>query len=221
LNPHALAGTSPSSWRVYLFRHSDVGAGTSGTGREHSPAGELAERYLLGVALPAARRTRIALRPLDLVTARAVLDGRRSADWSPGYPTAGDRDISRFLTDRPPPPGAPEVFGPYQIVVSASGTVVGGIGCHRPPDDSGSVEIGYGIAPEWRNQGLTTEAVGLLVERLASAGVSTVTARTAPTNLASQTVLRRNGFDEGALGNDGFVLWTLVLGPTALGQLQT
>jgi hypothetical protein len=25
LNPHALAGTSPSSWRVCLFRHSDVG----------------------------------------------------------------------------------------------------------------------------------------------------------------------------------------------------
>ncbi len=29
LNPHALAGTSPSSWRVYLFRHSDVAAGPS------------------------------------------------------------------------------------------------------------------------------------------------------------------------------------------------
>jgi hypothetical protein len=26
LNPHALAGTSPSSWRVCLFRHSDVGS---------------------------------------------------------------------------------------------------------------------------------------------------------------------------------------------------
>jgi hypothetical protein len=25
LNPYALAGTSPSSWRVCLFRHSDVG----------------------------------------------------------------------------------------------------------------------------------------------------------------------------------------------------
>ena len=24
LNPYALAGTSPSSWRVCLFRHSDV-----------------------------------------------------------------------------------------------------------------------------------------------------------------------------------------------------
>ncbi len=162
------------------------------------------------MALPAARRTRIALRPLDLVSAHAVLEGRRSADWSPGYPTAGDRDISRFLTDRPPPPNAPEVFNPYQIVVSASGTVVGGIGCHRPPDETGSVEIGYGIAPEWRNQGLTTEAVGVLVDRLAAAGVARVTARTAPTNLASQAVLRRNGFTEGGIGHDGFVLWTFV-----------
>jgi RimJ/RimL family protein N-acetyltransferase len=140
-----------------------------------------------------------------------VLDGRRSADWSPGYPTAGDLDISRFLTDRPPPPNAPEVFLPYQIVVSASGTVAGGIGCHRPPDETGSVEIGYGIAPEWRNQGLTTEAVGLLVERLAAAGVAKVSARTAPTNLASQAVLRRNGFTQGRIGHDGFVPWLVVL----------
>ena len=138
------------------------------------------------MALPAARRTRIVLRPLDLVTARAVLDGRRSADWSPGYPTDGDRDISRFLTDRPPAPGAPEVFLPYQVVVSASGIVAGGIGCHRPPDETGSVEIGYGIAPEWRNQGLATEAVAMLVDRLSEAGVPTVTARTTPTNLASR-----------------------------------
>ena len=27
MNPHALAGTSPSSWRVCLFRHFDVGTG--------------------------------------------------------------------------------------------------------------------------------------------------------------------------------------------------
>ena len=32
LNPHALAGTSPSSWRVCLFRHSDVAAGLSRRG---------------------------------------------------------------------------------------------------------------------------------------------------------------------------------------------
>ena len=31
LNPHALAGTSPSSWRVCQFRHSDVVSGLSRT----------------------------------------------------------------------------------------------------------------------------------------------------------------------------------------------
>ena len=31
LNPHALAGTSPSSWRVCLFRHSDVATNSSPT----------------------------------------------------------------------------------------------------------------------------------------------------------------------------------------------
>lgn len=143
--------------------------------------------------------------------ARAVLDGRRQPDWSPGYPTEGDRDISRFLTDRPPPLGAAELFLPYQIVVADARTVVGGIGCHRPPDETGTVEIGYGIAPEWRNQGITSEAVGLLVERLRDSGVRTVTARTAPANLPSQAVLRHNGFTQGGLGHDGFVLWLLVL----------
>ncbi|MDA8062030.1 MAG: GNAT family N-acetyltransferase [Actinomycetota bacterium] len=165
------------------------------------------------MVLHAARCTRVLLRPLDLAAARAVLDGRRAADWSSGYPTEGDRDISRFLTDRPPAPGALEVFLPYQIVVSASGLVAGGIGCHRPPDETGAVEIGYGIAPEWRNQGLTTEAVAVLVERLGGAGVVTVTARTAPHNLASQAVLRRNGFAETGVGRDGFLLWVRSLRP--------
>ncbi len=163
------------------------------------------------MALPAARTDRVVLRPLDLTMARTVLEGQRQADWSPGYPTEGDRDISRFLTERPPPPDAPVVFLPQQIVVDPEGLVVGGIGCHRPPDEAGTVEIGYGIAPEWRNHGLTTEAVGLLVERLWDSGVRTVTARTAPANLPSQAVLRRNGFTQGGLGHDGFVLWLLVL----------
>lgn len=163
------------------------------------------------MALTAAQPGRIVLRPLDRVMARAVLDGRRQPDWSPGYPTEGDRDISRFLTDRPPPAGASELYLPYQIVVG--GTVVGGIGCHRPPDETGAVEIGYGIAQEWRNQGLTTEAVEILVGRLRDAGVRTVTARTAPANLPSQAVLRHNGFTQGGVGHDGFVLWLLVLRP--------
>ncbi len=46
LNPHALAGTSPSSWRVCQFRHSDVTPGkTRNAGRrlEHQPQGDRGE----------------------------------------------------------------------------------------------------------------------------------------------------------------------------------
>jgi hypothetical protein len=38
LNPHALAGTSPSSWRVCLFRHSDVATGEPVRGGDDSRA---------------------------------------------------------------------------------------------------------------------------------------------------------------------------------------
>jgi RimJ/RimL family protein N-acetyltransferase len=165
------------------------------------------------VALPAEMPSRIALRPLDEAAARDVLEGRRRDDWSVGYPTDGDRDICRFLTERPPPPNVAPLFLPFQIVVAGSGTVVGGIGCHRPPDRTGSVEIGYGIAPEWRNQGLTSEAVRALLGGLRTAGVKRVTARTAPDNEASQAVLRHADFSKRGVGHDGFILWERVLTP--------
>ncbi len=41
MNPHALAGTSPSSWRVCQFRHSDVPPGQvriGGQATAHFPA---------------------------------------------------------------------------------------------------------------------------------------------------------------------------------------
>ena len=38
MNPHALAGTSPSSWRVCLFRHSDVAARCAWRGHNSSAA---------------------------------------------------------------------------------------------------------------------------------------------------------------------------------------
>jgi RimJ/RimL family protein N-acetyltransferase len=161
--------------------------------------------------------SRIVLRPLRRDEAQDLLAGRRRPDWSVGYPTEGDRNIARFLLDGPAhaEPGGP--FSPFQIVVVASGLVVGGIGCHRPPDSSGSVEIGYGIAPEWRNQGLTTEAVLQLLDRLRDAGVARVTARTAPSNLASQAILRRTGFAEQGRSADDFLLWELHLAAVTSG----
>ncbi len=147
------------------------------------------------------------LRLLDEATARSVLAGRRLADWSPGYPTDGDRDVARWLVQPRTPPPVDPLFRPYQVVVTANSTVVGGIGCHRPPDGNGSVEIGYGIAPEWRNQGLITEAVRILVDALAYGGVRTVVARTDRTNLSSQAVLRHVDFVLVRVDPDGLLRW--------------
>ncbi len=84
---------------------------------------------------------------------------------------------------------------------------MGGIGCHRPPDAEWRVEIGYGIAEEWRNQGYTTEAVRTLVGSLGAEGVTVVTARTSVDNEPSQAVLRRTGFEQAGVGIDGLIIW--------------
>ncbi|HLH99597.1 MAG TPA: GNAT family N-acetyltransferase [Acidimicrobiales bacterium] len=154
---------------------------------------------------------RVALYDLDLSTAADILAGRRQDDWSAGYPTDGDRDIARWLVDHPPPAGTDPLYLPKQIVDARRGLVVGGIGCHRPPDRDRRVEIGYGVAPEARNQGLTSEAVRLLVAGLRMAGVHTVVARTARDNPPSQAVLRHNGFVGVGVDPDGLLRWELRL----------
>jgi RimJ/RimL family protein N-acetyltransferase len=161
------------------------------------------------MALPSAPLPRVVLRPLDPVTARAILDGDRRPDWSAGYPTSGDRDIARFLFEHPSSPDPRPLWLPHQIVDAASGTVIGGIGCHRPPDGRGRVEIGYGLAEEWRNQGYTTEAVRTLVAALGASGVKLVIARTNVDNKPSQAVLRNNGFQQVGIGLDGLIIWHL------------
>lgn len=163
------------------------------------------------MAVSSAPTRRVELRPIDVTLARQILDGRRQQDWTDGYPTEGDRDIARLLFERPMRASEEPLWRPHQIVHAATGLVIGGIGCHRAPDPSGTVEIGYGIAPEWRNQGLTSEAVGLLVAALADAGVRTVVARTRTDNVASQAVLRHNAFVQGGAGPDGLLVWRLVL----------
>jgi ribosomal-protein-alanine N-acetyltransferase len=64
-----------------------------------------------------------------------------------------------------------------------------------PPDNEGTVEIAYGIAPGYQNRGFATEAAAALVEfALADPRVRLVRAHTMPTNNASTKVLERNGF---------------------------
>lgn len=83
--------------------------------------------------------------------------------------------------------------------------LVGGGGFKGPPDEKGSVEIGYSMLTSFSEQGLATEAVEALVSWAFSTGqVREVIAETLPHLIASQRVLEKTGFVEtGTREEDG------------------
>ncbi len=83
-------------------------------------------------------------------------------------------------------------FGPW--VVIGDREVVGSAGFLGPPNESGEIELGYGIREEHRNLGYATEAArALLAWALAQAGVERVVARSESANRASIRVLEKSG----------------------------
>jgi [ribosomal protein S5]-alanine N-acetyltransferase len=121
------------------------------------------------------------------------------AGWPPGL---YDRDAMEFFHARMLEAGTAAAgwFGWYAIrrattdgpaILVASGGYLG------PPASDGTVEIGYSVVPEYRNQGYATELVSALTNRaltLFVAGVRRVVAEVDEQNGASQKVLRRCGF---------------------------
>ena len=90
-------------------------------------------------------------------------------------------------------PGA----APYLLrlaVLREAGIVVGSSGFHDRPDAAGMIEIGLGIAPEYRGQGLATELLhgmwGWVVDQ---PGVVTLRYTVSPDNAPSQAIIRRIG----------------------------
>jgi RimJ/RimL family protein N-acetyltransferase len=76
----------------------------------------------------------------------------------------------------------------------ADGEVVGTCGIKGEPA-GGDVEIGYGVAASRRRRGHATRAVAALVAAISGElGMRTVTAETLAGNVASQAVLKANGF---------------------------
>jgi RimJ/RimL family protein N-acetyltransferase len=136
---------------------------------------------------------RVALNPLTEAMAGRILASERAEDWAAGFPTDGDVRIARVVLAHGIDTSHP--YGPYTITERHAGLLIGGVGFKGPPDPAGEVEIGYGVAEEWRGQGLTTEAARLLVAMaLADPAVWAVTARTDPGNAASARVLAKLGF---------------------------
>ncbi|MFF9481515.1 GNAT family N-acetyltransferase [Streptomyces sp. NPDC014733] len=84
-----------------------------------------------------------------------------------------------------------------QAVVGDEGTVVGHAGFHGPPDEAGTVEIGYSVAPGFRRRGYARAMLTELLRRAAAEpAVTTVRATISPDNVASLATISGFGFVE-------------------------
>ncbi len=80
------------------------------------------------------------------------------------------------------------------IVGCSSRAVIGSINLKGVPDESGTVEIGWGVSEQYRRQGVATRATKAVIEWVfAQGGVKRVIARIPPENKASIRVAERMG----------------------------
>jgi RimJ/RimL family protein N-acetyltransferase len=95
------------------------------------------------------------------------------------------------------------------IIQDASRMIIGDIGFQEPPDDNGTVEMGYSIVPVYRKRGYATEA-GHAIIAWAFTGpeVKRVTANCLQDNHASIRVLEKLGMKRLGL-QDGMLKWEI------------
>ncbi|SDL67528.1 GNAT family N-acetyltransferase [Microbacterium azadirachtae] len=142
------------------------------------------------------------LDPIDPALAARIVarDERAGDDWHAEYPFEDERDPLRALAARE---SADPVFTMY-VIRDDEGVAVGGFGFFGPPDQSGTVEFGYGLVPSARGRGLATAAVAEGLRIAAAHGAVRAIADTEETNSASLAVLARSGMTETRREN-GFV----------------
>jgi RimJ/RimL family protein N-acetyltransferase len=146
---------------------------------------------------------RVELRPVPVGLARLLADPEADVPGSRprvrGYPLPGTRMAARNFVQQAEAAGddGNGQWGMFQIILRETGEVIGDIGFHGPPDEAGTVEIGYSVVEQYRGRGLAGESAvavcGLAWSRLE---VTRIIAQTEEGNAASAGVLRHAGFRE-------------------------
>jgi [ribosomal protein S5]-alanine N-acetyltransferase len=146
---------------------------------------------------------RVELRLVPLALARVLADPAANdsgpQSWADGYPLTGSRVAARsFVQDAEAAGGGDRgPWGMFQMILRDTGEVIGDIGFHGPPDDSGTVEIGYSVVEQYRGRGLVGEsAVAICDLAWSSPEVNRIIARTNSDNAPSAGVLRHAGFHQ-------------------------
>ena len=138
----------------------------------------------------------VELRLLDEPAAQAIIAGQCPADLkcAQDYPADGDRIAARLFLERVSAGVDPRPYGGFLVCLQPYGLVIGGIGFHGEVDESGRVEIGYGIVPSQQGRGYATQALGLLIGTARSLGARVLIAETESGNTASRAVLDHHNF---------------------------
>jgi RimJ/RimL family protein N-acetyltransferase len=150
--------------------------------------------------------SRLRLVPLTPAHLLALIEGYSEFAQAFGLPAAdGLRDfyVSDYLEEawltqlRELSQGAadPWVWG-FAVVELAAQAVVGTVGFKGPPDETGVVEIAYGIVPSREGQGFATEAATAVIElAVTDSRVRWIQAHTQPEANASTHVLKKCRFE--------------------------
>lgn len=145
----------------------------------------------------------VELWPVPIGLARVLADPEAndpgSHSWARGFPLPGTRVAALNVVEQAEAAGhgGNSQWGMFHIILRETREVIGDIGFHGPPDETGTVEIGYGIVEQYRGRGLVGEsAVAICGLAWSRPEVDRIIAQTDEDNAASAGVLRHAGFRE-------------------------
>ena len=124
----------------------------------------------------------------DLREVERRLDATIGAGWQEGVPAA--RRLEQLAADPSEQPWLVRA-----MLASTPRRVVGSVGFHAPPDDSGRVEIGYDVVATERRQGFARESIRALLDWAWATGrAHTCVASVSPNDGPSLALVQAFGF---------------------------
>jgi [ribosomal protein S5]-alanine N-acetyltransferase len=139
------------------------------------------------------------LHALTVSMAEAIVEDRRRLELlvrgrvPDGWPPAETAGFIAGFAERLGADPSQLGWGPWLMVLDAERTMVGDAGFTGRPKGDGMAELGYGVLPAFRRQGLATEAGETLIRWAFEHAATAVVARCEESNVASVRVLEKLG----------------------------
>ncbi len=137
----------------------------------------------------------------DFATLDDLLDARIPDEWPPPLTIDARGHWARVLLEHPEQVGWWNWFFVRETGDAADRVLLGGAGFNGPPDEHGTVQVGYSVLPSFQLRGYATEGVRALLDwSFQDSRTALVTAQTFPDVAASLGVLSKLGMtylDEG------------------------